>query len=689
MAGGLWLPVCVLLVGVGLSAMAAWSVHEANVRKGEQGFDQRVERLAFAIEDQLNHPAHALRGLSALLTVQPQLTQDQFASYIHERRMTKAIPGVRGFGWNPRVPRNEASAYENAQRAEGGHDYKLRSLGDDTHEDLFPVQWNEPSANNAGTLGVDIGSEPHRRAAVEQAARSGEVAISNVIGLIQDRQRRGAFVLVVPSYWPQRPQQTEAQRVEALRGVVVAPVIASELLARVTSENALHLSFEIREASAVATSAKLFYDSTTADGLPRASTAGPELAAGFLRTQPLPLLGRNFELRVRSTPEFDASVTDRTSIAVFAVGLAGSLFLASLSAQLVRRRRTAEGRADRMAEECDRLAMVARLTSNAVVMTDAQRRITWVNASFERLTGYNADEVLGRTARSFLLFEGTDPATVQRLDEAMQAGRSVRCELLSRSKAGRTYWTMKEIQPVHDSAGQLAGFMSIETDITDRIQAEATIRSSQSLLETTGRIGSIGGWSIDLKTYAVELTQQTRRILDLPTDHEAKLTECLDWCAPQGRRRLEQISARGLAGGPSWDLELPFVTVQGRSIWVRLVAECEYDDRGVVRVVGALQDITSRRAIEAEASRNASLLRGAIDAIDEAFVLYDPYDRLVFCNDKYRAVYAASADLIVPGASFESIVRKGAERGQYKEALGRVDEWVAERMAAHRSGQPR
>ena len=101
---------------------------------------------------------------------------------------------------------------------------------------------------------------------------------------------------------------------------------------------------------------------------------------------------------------------------------------------------------------------------------------------------------------------------------------------------------------------------------------------------------------------------------------------------------------------------------------------------------GTGTDISARRKAEDEAQRSAQLLRGAIDAVDEAFVLYDPQDRLVFCNDKYRSIYAASSDLIVPGASFEEIVRKGAERGQFADAVGRVDEWVAERLAAHRGG---
>ena len=97
-------------------------------------------------------------------------------------------------------------------------------------------------------------------------------------------------------------------------------------------------------------------------------------------------------------------------------------------------------------------------------------------------------------------------------------------------------------------------------------------------------------------------------------------------------------------------------------------------------------DITARRNAEAAVQRSWELLRGAIDTIDEAFVLFDPQDRVLFCNDKCRQLYATSADLIEPGRSFEEIIRVGAERGQYPAAVGRVDEWVTERMALRRGG---
>jgi signal transduction histidine kinase/HPt (histidine-containing phosphotransfer) domain-containing protein len=93
----------------------------------------------------------------------------------------------------------------------------------------------------------------------------------------------------------------------------------------------------------------------------------------------------------------------------------------------------------------------------------------------------------------------------------------------------------------------------------------------------------------------------------------------------------------------------------------------------------------------AEVARDATqtMLVAAIESIDEAFVVYDASDRLLFCNDKYRDVYSGAAEIMVPGNTFETILRYGVERGHYPAAAGRAEEWIAERMAIHRSGDTR
>jgi signal transduction histidine kinase/DNA-binding response OmpR family regulator/HAMP domain-containing protein len=76
----------------------------------------------------------------------------------------------------------------------------------------------------------------------------------------------------------------------------------------------------------------------------------------------------------------------------------------------------------------------------------------------------------------------------------------------------------------------------------------------------------------------------------------------------------------------------------------------------------------------------------AIESITEGFALYDADDRLVLCNSRYREIlYPGLADAVVPGASFETIIRQAVRRGLVEDAKGREEEWIADRLAAHRN----
>lgn len=72
-------------------------------------------------------------------------------------------------------------------------------------------------------------------------------------------------------------------------------------------------------------------------------------------------------------------------------------------------------------------------------------------------------------------------------------------------------------------------------------------------------------------------------------------------------------------------------------------------------------------------------------------MFFDPEDRLVICNTRYQElIYQDTDTTLEPGTSFESIIRTAAENGHIVEAEGRIDEWVAERLALHQNpGEPR
>jgi PAS domain S-box-containing protein len=133
-------------------------------------------------------------------------------------------------------------------------------------------------------------------------------------------------------------------------------------------------------------------------------------------------------------------------------------------------------------EEIFKLSLVAKRTSNAVVITDRRHRIVWVNEAFTTITGYTLDEVLGKTPRIFHLSE-TDKDTIERVRVALSKPQAIKFEILNKGKQGQVYWLDIEIQPLYNQQNELTGFMSIETDITKRKKAEEKIKKQNEALK--------------------------------------------------------------------------------------------------------------------------------------------------------------------------------------------------------------
>ena len=103
------------------------------------------------------------------------------------------------------------------------------------------------------------------------------------------------------------------------------------------------------------------------------------------------------------------------------------------------------------------------------------------------------------------------------------------------------------------------------------------------------------------------------------------------------------------------------------------------------RVAAEIGEIVRKRA-EAEAAiadarKSHERLREAIDILPQGIVFLDADGRYILWNRKYSEIYNRSSDLFKPGARLEDTIRIGVERGDYPEAIGREEEWIAERLA--------
>lgn len=126
----------------------------------------------------------------------------------------------------------------------------------------------------------------------------------------------------------------------------------------------------------------------------------------------------------------------------------------------------------RQREQLHRLSLVADATDTAVLVSDAESRIVFVNRGFTRMFGWQGSEVEGREPAG-LLAPQLDAATIERMRQALRHGQAVGSEEIVAGKNGERYWAKVVANPVNDDSGEWRYTISVLTDITRSKMHEA------------------------------------------------------------------------------------------------------------------------------------------------------------------------------------------------------------------------
>jgi PAS domain S-box-containing protein len=158
--------------------------------------------------------------------------------------------------------------------------------------------------------------------------------------------------------------------------------------------------------------------------------------------------------------------------------------------------------AERLQAEARRLALVAAHTYNGVIITDTHGKITWVNPSFTRLTGYTLAEAVGRHPDEFLLGPDTDPVLLEAKRKARAEKKPFQLELLNYRKDGSPLWFLLDGQPILDAEGDVESYIVVQVDITKRKQDEAALLLAREAAEEANRTKSafLANMSHELRT---------------------------------------------------------------------------------------------------------------------------------------------------------------------------------------------
>lgn len=118
------------------------------------------------------------------------------------------------------------------------------------------------------------------------------------------------------------------------------------------------------------------------------------------------------------------------------------------------------------------LSSIAEKNINAVVISDKEGRIEWVNSSFLRMSGYTLEEMQGIKPGKLLQGKNTNPETVLYLKEQIHKGEPFNCEIINYHKDGTEYWVGIQGQALFNKEGEIIKFFAIEEDITVKKKLE-------------------------------------------------------------------------------------------------------------------------------------------------------------------------------------------------------------------------
>ncbi|MDO8787120.1 MAG: PAS domain S-box protein [Sulfuritalea sp.] len=129
-----------------------------------------------------------------------------------------------------------------------------------------------------------------------------------------------------------------------------------------------------------------------------------------------------------------------------------------------------------------RLELAIEQSPVSIMITDARTRIIYVNTHFSAISGFSADEAIGRTPN--ILRSGKMPDSVfAEMRETLGAGNVWRCEMCNRKKSGELYWEAQSISPVRDPHGEITHYVAVSEDISARKQNTRREQGRNRILE--------------------------------------------------------------------------------------------------------------------------------------------------------------------------------------------------------------
>ncbi len=250
------------------------------------------------------------------------------------------------------------------------------------------------------------------------------------------------------------------------------------------------------------------------------------------------------------------------------------------------------------------LAITLQSIGDAVIATDAAGQIIRMNATAEYLTAWTLNQAFGQALKDVFRIVNVQSAEplVKLIQEVIERGEVVELDahtmLIDRN--GRAYQIASIASPIRAPSGQIDGAVLVFRDVSEDYRLRETLASTAELLELTGEMAKVGGWILDLEAMKFSFSKETCRIFDVDPSESLTREQGMSFFTPESLEVAQAKIQAAIESGQSWDVDLQMITAKGRGIWTRVQGSAVKKDGKAIKLIGALQDITELKQVEAD-----------------------------------------------------------------------------------------
>lgn len=567
---------------------------------------QRIrERFFTKVSDDIRYrigpflvPEHGIRGTRGMVQAVGRLEElkpSQFADYAESRNIAVEFGGTRGLGLVLHVPSGATSAALAKLQQNGWPVSRFKGLGPNP-SDKYIVFTIAPYDMNANAIGLDLGSEPRRREAVERAVRSGSTQLSAPINLVQGSPgAQVGFLAILPIYDGYVPG-TDIERKRKVQGAAMMPVIVKERMA---------LFRWPRDQVDI----DLIDVTDPGQPIPFYSSGNSGAAHGVSRVEQVQVLGRTWQINLRARAGFEESLQFTPWPVIGGLGLILSLLAGlAIHMSLLTRNRISGLNAVLRERAERREAELAEARESALAASQSFRTIFDENPLGIALV-YPAEKRTEQANAKFTDFFGEPDAFLGAchwIQGAALEDRPVQTTVSYNKPDGAAIWTRLTLSPIALAAKQRSErFILMAEDITLEHEQQLRLGELVAQLELATEAADIGIWYWNFEDDSVQWDARMYDMFGRKADLQSGIPASYDYWVqslhPEDATATVESLTEAVEAGSNWGrtyrIRCPDAEV--RSIESYCVQRRDEEGKPI-GMLGICRNITSRLKLQSD-----------------------------------------------------------------------------------------